>query len=91
MKALGENLPASTDSTGEELAKPLLIVLFPLACAIAAFGQKSIPEGSRVYIAPMGGLETRAALPAELVHRPCTMAYSGSIRRNNERLLSRRQ
>jgi hypothetical protein len=30
----------------------------------------------------LSGPKIRAALPAELVHRPGTMAYSGSIRRN---------
>ena len=39
----------------------------------------------------LSGTRIRAALPTELVHQPGTMKYSGSIRRNNERLLSRRQ
>ena len=36
------------------LTKLLALLLF----APASFAQKSIPEGSRVYIAPMGGFET---------------------------------
>jgi len=36
------------------LTKLLAFLLFAPAC----FAQKSIPEGSRVYIAPMGGFET---------------------------------
>ncbi len=39
----------------------------------------------------LSGTKIRAAPPAELVHQPGAMAYSGSIRRNNERLLSRRR
>jgi hypothetical protein len=35
---------------------------------------------SRVCIWSLSGTKIRAALPAELVHRPGTMAYSGSIR-----------
>jgi hypothetical protein len=38
--------------------KRVLTMLFVVAITAAAITQTSIPEGSRVYIAPMGGFET---------------------------------
>jgi PDZ domain len=38
--------------------KWFLTTFIVLTLPVAAFAQKSIPEGSRVYVAPMGGFET---------------------------------
>jgi hypothetical protein len=38
--------------------KRILPILFFAVISTAGIAQTSIPEGSRVYIAPMGGFET---------------------------------
>jgi hypothetical protein len=76
-----------TGSRAPAMSRPTVTAVSPLA------GLAGLVPISALLCTLLRDRQTkiRAARLAELVHQPGTMAYSGSIGRNKERLLSRRR